>query len=194
MVFAVPPGFGGFSVPATQDENFFLAKYDSTGAVQWVRQSVGGYGVYGTGLAVDGTGNCYALVYGNFQAGSVTFGSTNLTTPSDYDESTVLVKFDATGAVQWARLMGGSGETYATKVAVDGAGNVYVCGSFEVNMTIGASNLVGSVAGSDMFVAKFDSSGALTWVRQTQGGDAGSGGVAIDQAGNVYVGARLSSR
>jgi hypothetical protein len=185
--FVGPAEFGGTNLPATQDEEFFLAKYDSEGTVQWVQQSVGGYGVYGTGLAVDGAGNCYALVFGNVQGANITFGSTNLTTPSDYDESTVLVKYDNTGAVKWAQLIGGSGETYATKVAVDAAGNVYVCGSFEANMTIGSSNLVGSVIGSDMFIAKFNNSGALAWVRQTEGGDAGSGGAAVDQAGNVYV-------
>ena len=38
-----------------------------------------------------------------------------------------------------------------------------------------------------MFIAKFNQSGALTWVQQTEGGNADAGGVAVDQAGNVYV-------
>jgi len=183
--FYGPAEFGSLNLPGNDDEELFLAKYDSTGTVQWVQRSVGGNGVYGTGLAVDGVGNCYALAEG--YAATITFGTTTLTVPSDYDESTFLVKYDDTGTVQWAQLMGGTGETYATKVALDAAGNVYVCGSFESNLTIGTSNLVGSAAGSDMFIAKFDNSGALTWVQHTQGGNGGSGGVAVDQALNVYV-------
>ena len=82
-------------------KEFFLAKYDSTGTVQWVQQSSGGNtgDVYGTGLAVDGAGNCYAVVYGGGTGATITFGSTNVTLPSGYDESSFLVKYDSAGTV-----------------------------------------------------------------------------------------------
>ena len=38
-----------------------------------------------------------------------------------------------------------------------------------------------------MFIAKFDNSGALTWVRQPTGGNVDEGGVAVDKTENVYV-------
>ena len=70
---------------------------------------------------------------------------------------------------------------------MDAAGNVYVRGSFTENITIGNSNLVSAVSPKNMFIAKFNNSGALTWVQQATGGDVDEGGVAVDQAGNVYV-------
>jgi hypothetical protein len=180
--------FGPFVVSTSQNMAFFLAKYNSAGTVQWVRQSVGGSsdGVYGTGLAVDSAGNSYAVGFAD-NGTTITFGATNLVSPSATGYSTFLVKYDNTGTVKWAQLMGGPGHTYATKVAVDAAGNVYVRGAFSMNMTIGTSTLV-SAGQSDMFIAKFDNAGALTWVQQAGGtGAEDEGGVAVDQVGNVYV-------
>lgn len=189
--FYGPGDFGSFNLPASESEVFFLSKYDNAGAVQWVQQGIGGDDVEGTGLAVDAAGNSYALVFAN-NGDTVAFGSTNVSTPSDFDEnydaSTILVKFDNTGTVQWAQVMGGYGETYATKVAADAAGNVYVRGTFSSTLTIGSTNLVVSPGASkNMFVAKFDNSGALIWVQQPSGGNVDEGGVAVDLGGNVYV-------
>jgi hypothetical protein len=189
--FYGPATFGSFNLSATQLKEFFLAKYNSFGTVQWVQQSLGGYagegdGVYGTGLAVDGVGNCYAV--GVAENGTtITFGTTNLHNANTGYYSTFLVKYDNTGALKWAQLMGGAGEVYATKVALDAAGNVYVRGCFTANVTIGTSNLVSTGSPKNMFIAKFNNSGALTWVQQAIGGNVDEGGVAVDQAGNVYV-------
>jgi hypothetical protein len=77
---------------------------------------------------------------------------------------------------------------------VDTTGNVYVDGIFIENMTIGTSNLVNPGSGKGYFIAKFNNSGALTWVQQaTGGGDVGGAGVAVDQAGNVYVAGMLEN-
>jgi hypothetical protein len=185
--FYSPAAFGSFNMTTSAYEEFFLAKYNSTGAVQWVQQSTGGYGVYGSGLTVDGAGNCYAVGFNNSGGGAAnTFGSTNLLIPG---YGAFLIKYDNTGAVKWAQLMSGSGgEVYATKDAVDAAGNVYVTGCFIGNLTIGASYVVGAASTKNMFIAKFNTSGALTWVQSaTGGGNLGGSGVAVDQSGNVYV-------
>ena len=187
-----PANFGSINLPVSSSQNFFLAKYNNnTGTVQWVQKGVGGQDVYSTGLAVDSEGNSYALVFAR-NGDTITFGSTNVSTPNDFDAnfdaSTILVKFDNTGTVKWANVMGGYGETYATKVAVDAAGNVYVRGGFNSTLTIGTTNLVVSTGSTEnMFTAKFSNAGALVWVQQPTGGNGGEGGVAVDSAGSVYV-------
>jgi hypothetical protein len=136
--FVGPANFDGLTLTGSFQEQFFLAKYDSAGAIQWVRESAGGSSVYGTGLAVDPLGNSYAVGYAdNDPQQAITFGSVTLTAASATGYSAFLVKHDSAGNVQWAHLIGGPGETYATKVAVDAAGNVYVRGSFSQSMTIG---------------------------------------------------------
>ncbi len=186
--------FDGLTLTGSTRNEFFLAKYDRAGTVQWVRESTGGSSVYGTALAVDSEGNSYATGYADNSL-SVTFGTTELASASLSGYSAFLVKYDNTGTVRWAQLMGGPGHTYAVKVAVDAAGNVYVRGSFSENMTIGTSNLV-STGPDDAFIAKFNSAGTLVWARQAggEGGDAGAdGGVVVDSAGNVYISGAFDS-
>ena len=91
-------------------EEFFLAKYNNAGAVQWVQQSVsGGSTVYGLGLAVDGAGNSYAVGYADNSA-TITFGSVNLINTNTTGYGIFLVKYDNTGTAQWAQLLGGPGQ------------------------------------------------------------------------------------
>ena len=189
--FYGPASFGGFNLPASSYQNFFLAKYNSTGAVQWVQQSVAGYEIRCKGLAVDGAGNSYALLY-LLGTTPVTLGTTIVSIPSGYASSLVFVKYDNTGTVQWAQLLGASSassDTSGCGVAVDPAGiNVYVCGLFETSIMIGTTNLTGSATSWNIFIAKFNNSGALTWVQQPTGGKPRAGvGVAIDKVGYVYV-------
>ena len=184
--------FGISNLPASQYESFFLAKYNNSGAVQWIQPSAGGTGnILGTGMAVDGAGNSYALIFvDNYQGGAtLTFGSTNISMPTQDGLDTILIKYSSAGAVQWAQLLGSTGEVWTTKDAVDAAGNVYVQGVFEQNMTIGNSNLVvnPATATNNGFIAKFNSSGALIWVQQLGGGNVSEGGVAVDPGGNVFV-------
>ena len=195
--------FGSFNLAALMNKEFFLAKYDNSGRVQWVRQSAGGNGmsgsgwsdgVYGTGLAVDGAGNCYAVGFAaNVTASGapVTFGTTSLFNTNTDGGSTFLVKYDNTGTAQWAKSFNSPDQSYGTKVTLDASGNVYVKGGFSTSMRIGTTNLV-SISQRDMFIAKFDSSGALIWVRQEEA-SGGEGGVAVDQVGNVYVTGAFSS-
>jgi Beta-propeller repeat len=190
--------FGNINLPASGTKGIFLAKYDNTGAIQWVQYSFGvNDDLEGTGLAVDGSGNCYALAYvGSGNSGAtLTIGSVNVLIPNNESGCMLLIKYDNAGTVQWVQLLGTSGEVWSTKDAVDAAGNVYVRGIFEQNMTIGNSNLVVSPATATQngFVAKFNSSGSLIWVQQLGGGDVSEGGVAVDPGGNVFINGQFTT-
>ena len=190
-----PAAFGGINLPASANQNFFLAKYNPTGGVQWVQQSIAGYDIRCKGLAVDEVGNSYALLYLMGQ-GIVTLGSTNVNNPPGDDYSLAFIKYDNNGTVQWAQLLGapGSSDTSGCAVAADAAGKVYVCGLFETSITIGTTTLTGSATSWNIFVAKFNSSGALTWAQQPTGGKPNAGvGAAVDPAGNVYVAGQFTN-
>jgi parallel beta-helix repeat protein len=95
--------------------------------------------------------------------------------------------FAAPPAEQWvARYNGaGSGNDYASAMAVDASGNLYVTGSS-----------YGSGGDSDYVTVKYDASGNELWVARYNGpGNTSDGTVAVkvDTLGNVYVtGASLS--
>jgi Beta-propeller repeat len=182
--------FGGINLPVPAGEGFFLAKYNNAGAVQWVQSSTGGSDdVYGIGLTVDSAGNTYALVIMDDSGSSITFGTKTVTTAKGGHTLTILVKYDNAGSPQWAKLFDSTEETYATKLAVDSTGNVYVRGSFDSDITIGNTTLTaGAGSARNIFIAKFNSSGTLSWIQQPQGdSSAGEGGVAVDPAGDIYI-------
>jgi len=185
--------FGPFTMPSTSGEEFFLAKLNNLGTTLWATNSTGGNAsADGLGMAVDAAGNCYVLVSVdelNSMATSVAFGANTVNIPENSGSPVmILVKYDNTGNAQFATLMGGSNEVYATKIAVDAAGNSYVRGTFYQNLMIGTNNFSGAAGISkNMFIAKFNNYGGLTWAQLPQGGNVDEGGVAVDPAGNVYV-------
>jgi len=153
----------------------FVAKLDPDGKTLWLRQ-VGGSAddrAMGVALAPDGGVYVTGQTSGNVPGGS-----------SSGAGDAFLVKFDANGERQWVRQFGTSGADVAAGVAVGPTGNVFVAG--DTNGTFTGNGYAGG--DRDAYVAKFDASGDLVWIRQfgSPGDDRGRG-VAVDQGGNVVV-------
>lgn len=74
-------------------------------------------------------------------------------------------------------------------IAVDGQGNVYAAGSFEGSASFGTVVLT-SNGPQDMFLAKFDSTGALVYANRYGGDgyDDSTPALAVDDVGNAYLG------
>jgi Beta-propeller repeat len=84
--------------------------------------------------------------------------------------------------LHWTRQIGTSQFDRGTGVAVDSGGNAYICGWTE-------GDLAGLRIGPrDVFLAKYNASGALVWTRKL-GSPSGAWGsdVALDGQGNAYL-------
>lgn len=95
-----------------------------------------------------------------------------------------ILKYASNGTLLWQKTWGGgSQETfndYASDVAVDQSGNVYVVGSTQ--------SFASGPSGEDAFILKYGPDGNLLWQKTWGGYDVESAeGVAIDQSGNLYV-------
>ena len=136
----------------------------------------------GNGIAVDASGNVY--VTGSYN-GTATFGTTTKTSAGGYD--IFVAKYNSSGTLQWVQSAGGTSYDYGRGIAVDASGNVYVTGYYEGTATFGTTTKI-SAGGHNIFVAKYNSSGALQWVQSARGTlyDIGSD-IAVDGSGNVYV-------
>jgi hypothetical protein len=88
-------------------------------------------------------------------------------------------------ALVWNTFLGGSGGDSGDCIAVDANGNIYVAGSSSATW---GSPVRAFSSGSDVFVAKLNSSGALAWntFLGTTGADSVHG-MAVDGSGNVHV-------
>jgi len=147
-------GLDGNTLMGTSD--YFVTKYNSSGAKQWTRQlGQSGKETYGIGVATDSSGNVFV---GGYTTGGLD-GNT-LTGTVDL----FVTKYNSSGVKQWTRQLGDSGKaTWGIGVATDSSGNVFVGG-----YTMG--NLDGNtVAGNNdfyFFVTKYDSSGVTQWTQQ----------------------------
>lgn len=113
-----------------------------------------------TSMARDAAGNYY--VTGEFEA-SALFGSSVITATGFADQ--FVSKFNAAGVHQWTRTMGGQNNIMETGgVAVDGAGNVYVTGSYFFNVVLNGVTYNAN-GGNDAFLAKYNTNGDFQWAQ-----------------------------
>ena len=96
----------------------------------------------------------------------------------DYDPLKPLIIDPLVISYSFSRLLGGIGFESASSVAVDAQGNTYIAGA-----------TTNSVGDRDAFVTKLNPSGEVAYTSYLGGsGDDYAFGVAIDGAGNAYVG------
>ncbi|MFO0591350.1 MAG: hypothetical protein U0441_27630 [Polyangiaceae bacterium] len=169
------------------------------GGLRWVTRLGDGSVQRGLAAAMDGEGA--ALVAGSFGGALDTGGA--VITSADPQDAYVL-KLDAAGAPAWARAFGGSGHQYATALAVDAQGRVFVGGRFDGTMDVCGQTLTATdtedTDGSadndegaedvdkDGFVIALGRDGACLWSRVIGGlGDQTVTGLAIGAGGALIV-------
>jgi len=134
----------------------------------------------GNSVAVDGSGNIYVA-----GRSDVTWGSPVRAYTGGQDA--YVAKLSSSGVLLWNTFLGGTGNESngGYRIAVDGSGNVYVAGRSDATWGSPVRPYIGD---SDAFVAKLNSSGALTWNTFLGGSFFDGGfGLAVDGSGSVYV-------
>jgi len=175
--------FGSTTLTSSGGFDIFVAKLDSSGNWLWAKNAGGTSFDYGSGIAVDASGNSYVTGYFN---GTATFGSTTLTSNGDTD--IFVAKLDSSGNWLWAKNAGGTGDERGNCIEVDASGNSYVTGTFGSATATFGSTTLRSNGGKDIFIAKLNSNGDWLWAQRAGGTDYDEGyGIAVDASGNIYV-------
>jgi hypothetical protein len=150
----------------------------------------------GEGIAVDPVGNAY--VTGSTTSDAGTFPETpGAFQSANTGSASFVAKVDPTGSsLLYATFVGGS---LAAAIAVDSGGSAYVTGdtistygTFPVTAGVFQTSNAGSY---DAFVIKLNPAGSGLIYATFLGGNLidGGGGIAVDAAGNAYVGGRTES-
>jgi gliding motility-associated-like protein len=162
----------------------FTAKLNSSGTILWVEQGAGPFGDRGLDIGVDNAGNAY--VTGQF-SDTITFDNVHNNTMFN---AIFVIKYNSSGVEQWFKMAGGASLNIANAIAVDGAGNAYITGDFEGNLTFfnNTNTLLNNTYAYGVFVTKYTSSGSIAWARKS-GSDSeiSSKGIELDNGSSAYI-------
>ncbi len=194
--------YGNFAVADTTltgtatDYDAFLVKFDTNGVFQWVKTQTGSGYTKPIGLEADDDGDVYVQIgfTGNFTAGS---SSLTATTTSTSFCNNALIKYDTDGNYQWKTQIEGDHYIinswywdYAGGVAIDGSGNPYCTGTFNVSDTLEVGSLtLFSTAAYDAYLVKFNqANGNASWARKGGGSSYEYGtSVQIDNNDKIFI-------
>ncbi|MCL4788187.1 MAG: SBBP repeat-containing protein [Verrucomicrobia bacterium] len=167
----------GGSTGSGISEDYATIKYSSAGVPLWTRRYNGPVNRHDepVAIAVDSSGNVF--VTGASASGT---GS-----PDNYDYATI--KYSSAGVPLWTKRYNGpaNGEDFASAMAVDSSGNVFVTGYSD-----------GSAGNPDYATIKYSSAGVALWTNRYDGPANGydyAYAIAVDSSGNVLVTGRSSA-
>lgn len=147
---------GGYIVTGSKQGNVYdltLLKFDASGTLQWAQ--LAGGSAYDYGASVQQTSDLGYIVAGS----TASFGAGG--------QDVLLLKYDGSGVLQWARTAGGSGDDAADSVQQTSDGGYIVSGRT-------------NSFGVGLLLIKFDSTGALQWAK------AGGGPQSFSVAGSNF--------
>ena len=137
----------GYSLTASNYEDYVLIKYTNTGTQSWVKTYNGTGGDYDipTKLFVDENDNIYVTGY--------SYGGAS-------GEDWATLKYDVNGNLQWGKRYNGTtdGNDRPSSIAVDSAGGDYVAGYSDNFPNF-----------NDMTTVKYNSAGTQLWINKFDG-------------------------
>lgn len=166
----------GYTENLNEDHNFYLAMVNGAGVNTWSAQITGTSGVSpdeATAVYVDAGGNIIATGYVKDSAESYNYCT---------------VTFNNLGLQQWVTKFNyGNGSDKAVGMGLDAAGNIYVAGRSDGDISATATDY-------DYGVVKYNSNGAEQWSHVA--GNAGNAdepvAVVVSNSGNMYVTGRTT--
>ena len=160
--------FGDLAAPNAGFSDTIIAKYDSLGAVQWVRQTGNSYYDPSHALVADTQDNIYVTRTGNTIPG--------------YGLDGIVDKYNADGEILWSRSFATPADDRLYATDLDSQGNLLLAGY--TRGVIGEQ----SIGGADAYVVTFTENGdkglSLQFGSSTHDW---AEGIAADDGGNFYV-------
>lgn len=185
----------GVSIGPAAGSDIWFGKYSSSGNLIWAYALIGGDDDEALDIAIDNSNNIYITgYYGtplDFDPGP---GTTTLT-----QNGAFTAKYNSNGVFQWVRPIIGAGKSVNYAIASDGSGNIFVSGRFasypgfnyEFKTGTGAYNpnpgIILNSANGRMFIARYNSSGTVTWAKNFGGEFAEPYDLALDASNNLLV-------
>jgi gliding motility-associated-like protein len=188
------PSLAAYTLTASGTKDGFLAKYNSSGALQWAVKFGGTLNDEGVKVAATSSNVCITGYYES----SATFQSTSSVTIGTGTAQTGITFFGANynsnGVVQWVVTGGGAGSDLGYGVCVDNS-KAYFVGTYQNTFIL--YNSSGSPSSTlstqqanklDVFVAAYDLNGGFAWSANASSTDDDAGYTITQDASRIYIG------
>ena len=171
------------------NSDVYICKLNSNGDFIWAKQ-IGGTGYdFGNDITFDSSDNLFITGQFSglcdFDTGVNTF---NLSAIGGSD--VFILKLNSSGDFIWVKQIGSSMNDSGKSINVDNSGEIYVSGFFSdvISLNLSSGNIsLNPFGGTDVFIAKVNSLGDVSWVKQIGGNNSETTmASAVDYDGNLY--------
>jgi len=154
---------GNFYACGAMGNDCLVLKFNSSGTVLWQRNLSDGVTIRGKSIAVDTSGNVYVCASYSYAG----------------NEQIRVFKLDSSGALVFKKgiYRGNNTTTTAESISVDSSGNIYICGSTDLN-------------GYNFYFLKLNTSGTAITYQRHFGGTSSfdlASSLKLASGGNFYV-------
>ncbi|MHC4661597.1 MAG: hypothetical protein ACYS8W_07900, partial [Planctomycetota bacterium] len=183
------------------DQEFFLAKFNPDGTLNWVKRAGGIARDYGYSVSALPGGSVYVTgIFASGIATSATFGAgegnETVYTTTQSSPNMFVAKYNPDGTLNWVNRTSGGGGEYGRAISAFSDGSTAVTGSYWSTSTFGNSSEGGNqvsltpVGNDDFFVAKYNPDGTLDWAKSAGSldGDEGLDIIAFSDGSVAVVG------
>lgn len=184
------PGSGVINLVSQGLGDIFIRKSDADGNLIWAKSVGTGGDDHGFGITTDVDGNVYVTGYFD-GAGDFDPGTGSYTLASNGNRDIFILKLNPGGNLVWAKSIGGVFDDEGKGIAIDGNGDVLICGFFRDLVDFDVTGTIFNSVGTglnDAFVLKLNSSGGFVWVK-TYGGtdDESATAISISASNEIYI-------
>lgn len=175
--------FGPYTLGGSAD-HIFVVKYSPAGNVIWAKTGGGQGDDHGYDMVTNAAGDIFITGYLSTHYGPPTCNATFGSLPTFFytDSIAFVARMSSNGTWTWVKTFDGTDVQRDNDIAIDSAGNIYVCGGYYgYNRQFGTTTLNSTAGSRDIFVAKYDENGNFLWVKST-------GDSLDDRANGIIVG------
>ena len=168
---------GNTNLVASNQGDIFLAKFESTGELDWATQLKATVSIKSVTITVDK--NDDLLLAGQF-IGQINFNGDSFTNITG-DNDVFILKYNTMGAPIWARHAGGVHEDDCSRICTDEFANIYLTGTFIGVMELSPETQIQTQGfNNNFYLLKYNKDGEVLWARSL-------GGIEADGAEDMIV-------
>lgn len=176
--------FAGQTYDSPLGTNFFLLKYDLSNQTESWFVGSSGSNTNANKVRVDTDGN--VVIVGSYGQNASIGGIPMLDNGTEHN--TYVAKFNSSGVFLWVETIIGLDQIHGFGLAIGDNNEIFVCGEFELTVSVPGGATLNTVGLMDGLVYKYDTDGNYQWAKQIGGIDNDTAlDISIDINGNPII-------